>query len=104
MRRLALVLLLTIPGTMIAQNFSLVTRDPGQEHHRDGFVTCIAMRLNPDGECTLANAGHLAPYRNGKEIQLENGLPLGIAPEASYSETTIQLAPPTTAPRSSPTG
>jgi len=58
-----------------------------------GFVTCLCARIAPDGSLTLANAGHLAPYRNGDEVQLESGLPLGITPDAAYAESTIHLAP-----------
>ena len=29
---------------------------------------------------TAANAGHLAPYLNGKELSIDNGLPLGLSP------------------------
>jgi len=58
-----------------------------------GFVTCLCARIHADGTLTLANAGHLAPYRNGEEVQLDSGLPLGIAPDAAYTESTIQLAP-----------
>lgn len=59
----------------------------------DGFVTCLALHLADSGAITLANAGHLAPYRNGIEIALEPGLPLGIVAEAQYSQTTLQLSP-----------
>ncbi len=41
---------------------------------------------------TLANAGHLAPYRNGTELEIESGLPLGIAAGTEYGETKLQLA------------
>jgi phosphoserine phosphatase RsbU/P len=58
-----------------------------------GFVTCCAARIEPEGLLTLANAGHMSPYRAGKEIELESGLPLGIAPHAEYLESSIQLAP-----------
>jgi len=58
-----------------------------------GFITCLCARIAMDGSLQIANAGHLAPYRNGKEIDLENGLPLGIAAEVSYVESTLQLAP-----------
>ena len=57
-----------------------------------GFITCLCGRLSPDGRLTLANAGHLPPYRNGEEIQLESGLPLGIVSGLEYSETVIELA------------
>jgi serine phosphatase RsbU (regulator of sigma subunit) len=58
-----------------------------------GFVTCLCVRIAPDGTLTLANAGHLAPYRNGEEVPLDSGLPLGIAADATYPESTLQLAP-----------
>ena len=31
-----------------------------------GFTTCLAARLNIDGSATIANAGHLPPYLNGR--------------------------------------
>ena len=57
-----------------------------------GFVTCCAARIAADGAMTLANAGHLSPYRNGKEMVVNSGLPLGILAEGSYEETSYQLA------------
>ncbi len=58
-----------------------------------GFITCLCARITADGSVTLANAGHLPPYRNGKEIVLEPALPLGVAAEAEYDEAFIRLAP-----------
>jgi len=58
-----------------------------------GFVTCLCARTDSDGAVTLANAGHLSPYRNGEELQLESCLPLGIVPDAEYAESSVQLAP-----------
>ncbi len=63
------------------------------EASSEGFVTCLCIRFEPGGTCWVANAGHLSPYHNGDEVSIENGLPLGIAADATYSETTIQLAP-----------
>lgn len=57
-----------------------------------GFTTCLVVRVDTDGTLTAANAGHLPPYVDGKEIALENGLPLGILPESVYAECTIRLA------------
>jgi sigma-B regulation protein RsbU (phosphoserine phosphatase) len=59
----------------------------------EGFVTCVCARVSPQGDVTLANAGHLPPYRNGEELLLEPDLPLGIAPEEKYAEHTIRLEP-----------
>ncbi len=58
-----------------------------------GFVTCTAALIAADGNMTLANAGNLPPYRNGQELDVESGLPLGITLDARYSETTYQLKP-----------
>jgi serine phosphatase RsbU (regulator of sigma subunit) len=60
---------------------------------RGGFATCVAMRLDADGSCTIAAAGHPAPYLNGREIELAGTLPLGINPDVVYAETTMQLQP-----------
>ena len=58
-----------------------------------GFVTCTAALIAANGNMTLANAGNLPPYRNGQELDIESGLPLGIAPDVCYSETAFQLNP-----------
>lgn len=58
-----------------------------------GFVTCLCAHVAADGKLTLANAGHLPPYCNGEEVSLESGLPLGVTPDTSYAESTVQLAP-----------
>lgn len=55
-----------------------------------GFVTCLCVRISTD-EMTVANAGHLAPYRNGEELSMAAGLPLGIYADAEYSESTFDL-------------
>jgi hypothetical protein len=60
-----------------------------------GFTTCLVLRLDPDGALIAANAGHIAPYANGKELAIDNGLPLGITAIAEYSNTTLHLAPNT---------
>jgi hypothetical protein len=56
-----------------------------------GFATAIAIRLEPNGNCTLACAGHLPPFLNGHEIELPGALPLGLTPSNSYEETSISL-------------
>ena len=58
-----------------------------------GFITCLCVRICPDGRARAANAGHLIPYRNGEEIALDSGLPLGLAEEVDYVEASITLAP-----------
>ncbi len=63
------------------------------ETNDEGFVTCLCARIGREGEVTLANAGHLAPYHNGEEVPLQPGLPLGIVAEISYEERTFWLQP-----------
>ncbi|MGC1462058.1 MAG: PP2C family protein-serine/threonine phosphatase [Terracidiphilus sp.] len=58
-----------------------------------GFITCLCTRIAPDGAVTVANAGHLSPYRRGEEIPVDPGLPLGIAAGIEYMETRSQLEP-----------
>jgi hypothetical protein len=59
----------------------------------DGFITLICVRLSPGGAMTVANAGHLQPYHNGRELPLDCGLPLGMVAGTIYTEATFQLAP-----------
>ena len=64
-----------------------------QETQESGFITCLCTRISPDGAVTVANAGHLSPYRGGEEIPVDSGLPLGIAAGIEYSEAQFHLAP-----------
>jgi hypothetical protein len=74
------------PGVLLNRlNESLLSASDG------GFITCLCGQLSPDGRLTLANAGHLPPYLNGEEVQLEGGLPLGIVAGIGFPETTIEL-------------
>jgi sigma-B regulation protein RsbU (phosphoserine phosphatase) len=57
------------------------------------FATCLAAEISPTGLLRIANAGHIPPYRNGLELDLEGSLPLGIDPDALYDTQTLQLAP-----------
>jgi sigma-B regulation protein RsbU (phosphoserine phosphatase) len=58
---------------------------------KDGFTTCLILRIDPGGAATVANAGHLAPYVNAQELSVDHSLPLGISAEAVYSESTFRL-------------
>ena len=58
---------------------------------RGGFVTCCSALFHPDGTVQAANAGHLSPYLDGCEVGLEPGLPLGVATDAEYAETSFDL-------------
>jgi serine phosphatase RsbU (regulator of sigma subunit) len=39
----------------------------------------------------VANAGHIAPYIDGAELAIENGLPLGIVSGGSYADSSFLL-------------
>ena len=58
---------------------------------QDGFATCVVLRLKPNGDATIANAGHLAPFRDGEELPLRGSLPLGISADAVFEELVFRL-------------
>ena len=58
-----------------------------------GFATGMVFRIDQDGTVTFANAGHLPPYLNGQEYQLDASLPLGLIPYSDYTEVQLQLQP-----------
>jgi hypothetical protein len=60
---------------------------------RGGFATCIALRMESGGRTVIANAGHLAPFRTGSEIDLPGSLPLGLTADERYESTTLYLGP-----------
>ena len=55
------------------------------------FATCVCARIYPDGIMTIANAGHLSPYRDGREMDLAADLPLGVIPGIQYQEAEFEL-------------
>jgi serine phosphatase RsbU (regulator of sigma subunit) len=82
---------------------SRISQDPAQilaelnnrlyERKHGGFVTCLAVRLDPSGRVVLANAGHLPPWLNGSEIGFAGSLPLGIAASAAPEQVTLEMRP-----------
>jgi serine phosphatase RsbU (regulator of sigma subunit) len=60
------------------------------EAGNEGFITCICARLEND-KLAIANAGHLSPYRNGEEVVVDSGFPLGIVAGAEYGESVMTL-------------
>ena len=56
-----------------------------------GFVTAVILRLHSNGTVTIANAGHLPPFLNQRELTLEGSLPLGLVPSAEYEEVSVLL-------------
>ena len=57
-----------------------------------GFVTCCAVLVDPSGHARMANAGHCQPYLDDQEIELPNGLPLGIVADAVYEERAVHVS------------
>ncbi|HEX7730833.1 MAG TPA: SpoIIE family protein phosphatase [Terracidiphilus sp.] len=55
------------------------------------FATCLCARIHTDGTLHIANAGHLSPYRDGRELPLPPGLPLGVVAGAEYEQVSFQL-------------
>jgi Stage II sporulation protein E (SpoIIE) len=55
------------------------------------FATCLCARIHPDGKLTIANAGHLGPYRDGRELELPSSLPLGVIADVQYEQVTYHL-------------
>ena len=56
-------------------------------HTGGGFVTCCCARFDTDGTVTIADAGHPSPYWDGREVEVEAGLPLGVAAGVEYVAT-----------------
>lgn len=76
------------PGCILRElNTALVGVSEG------GFTTCCCARCASDGTVTIANAGHIPPYRNGEEIATPPGLPLGLTADAEWDETQFSLQP-----------
>ena len=55
---------------------------PSQEQL--GFTTACCVRISLAGEFTVANAGHVAPYLSGRELETPPALPLGLVPDQKY--------------------
>jgi hypothetical protein len=68
-------------------NEQLVGRSGG------GFSTALAAYITSDGRVTVANAGHLSPYLDGKEVELPGALPLGVAAGLRYETTQFHIEP-----------
>jgi serine phosphatase RsbU (regulator of sigma subunit) len=84
----ALIETTTSPGKLLAGLNRLVQ---GRSH--GGFTTCLILRVEQYGAVAFANAGHISPYRNGVELACENGLPLGLVGDSTYSEASFALSP-----------
>jgi hypothetical protein len=76
------------PELLLARlNERLVGRSSG------GFSTALAAHIGADAKVTIANAGHLPPYLDGREIDLPGALPLGIVSGVRYEPQSFYLPP-----------
>jgi hypothetical protein len=76
------------PASMLETlNDRLVGRSGGH------YATCIVAELMPDGQLRVANAGHPAPYLNGRELELEGSMPLGFPGRLEPITRVFQLRP-----------
>jgi len=74
------------PAEILAHlNERLVGRTNG------AFSTALAARIDADGAVTLANAGHLPPYLNGREMEVAGALPLGVKAGTQYSAIRFRI-------------
>jgi serine phosphatase RsbU (regulator of sigma subunit) len=65
------------------------------------FATVLCARIDVAGNAlTLASAGHLAPMlldeRGASYIEVEAGVPIGVAREVPYESVTVEVAPRST--------
>jgi hypothetical protein len=56
-----------------------------------GFTTACCVRVEEDGDFSFANAGHLNPYVDGREVEAPGALPLGIHDGQTYEPVTGHL-------------
>ena len=74
------------PAELLANlNDRLVGRAGG------GFSTALVAHISALGAVSIANAGHLSPYLDGREIELHGALPLGVRSGVFYDTTHFHL-------------
>ena len=71
---------------LTAMNQRMIGRSNG------GFTTCLVLRAAPNGTVMIANAGHIAPYVDSGEVELESGFPMRLSPNVTYTESIFHLA------------
>ena len=62
-----------------------------EREHASG--TCEILRISGNGAVTMSHAGHLPPYLNGNEVQMEGALPLGMISGVDFPSQSLQLQP-----------
>jgi stage II sporulation SpoE-like protein len=58
-----------------------------------GFITCLCLRVAADGAISFANAGHIPPFLNGRELAVDGSLPLGAIACNSFPVFRLELSP-----------
>ena len=77
----------TDPAELLASlNERLVGRGGGS------FSTALVAHITADGWVTIANAGHLSPYLDGREMELYGALPLGVMSGILYETSQFYFA------------
>jgi hypothetical protein len=84
----ALVQRISSPGLLLAE---LNERLRGRLD--SGFTTAVALRVEKDGRCTIAGAGHPPPFVQDREVEIKGSLPLGLFPGTVYDEVEFVLEP-----------
>ena len=76
------------PAELLANlNERLVGRGAGS------FSTALVAHIAANGQASVANAGHLSPYLDGREVELPGALPLGVMSGTTYETTQFYLSP-----------
>ncbi|MFC5860716.1 PP2C family protein-serine/threonine phosphatase [Acidicapsa dinghuensis] len=74
------------PAKILAgMNNSMLSRQ------QEGFASCLILRADLQGVVSVANAGHLSPYLNGHEVEIDSSFPLGLVANCQYSESSFEL-------------
>src|ERR1035438_10332198 len=60
----------TATDTSLDPEFVLRVLNKRLSRRGDAQATCLALHIGVDGQATLANAGHLAPYLNGEPVAM----------------------------------
>jgi hypothetical protein len=82
----------TATDTILDPEFVLGVLNKRLMRRGDAQATCLSLHIGLDGEATLANAGHMAPYLNGEPLDMEGALPLGLIDDAECSVMRFRLA------------
>jgi hypothetical protein len=74
-----------------AQILEILNNQLAEREHAS--ATCEILRISAGGAVTISHAGHLPPYLNGSEVQLEGALPLGMISGVDFPSQFLQLQP-----------